>query len=122
MNPEQQQQQSPRFAGCQNEYDVLDQLGLSHDAQGATTFALLYGSPLVAYDQLFRGAVGLSFLGTNGVYSTRRLSTAADNSVVRTNVDTVYALSILDLAEQDVVVTVPPMQEDRFYLFSLYDP
>jgi len=56
------------------------------------------------------------------VYSTRRLSTAADNSVVRTNVDTIYALSILDLAEQHVVVTVPPMQENRFYLFSLYDP
>ena len=55
-------------------------------AQNATVFALLYGSPLLAFEKLAFSIVDGG--GANRVFHGRELSTAEDRNVVRPNVDT----------------------------------
>lgn len=100
--------------------NLLFSLNLSVDELGATVFSLLYGSPLLAFYQLTKGT--LTSEGTNVLGSHNTTATASTRNVVRPNVDTVYAAGAFDLSATDLVLTVPPMEEDRFYLFAFYDP
>jgi hypothetical protein len=100
--------------------NLLFSLNLSVDELGATVFSLLYGSPLLAFYQLTKGT--LTGEGTNVLGSHNTTATASTRNVVRPNVDTVYAAGAFDLSATDLVLTVPPMEEDRFYLFAFYDP
>lgn len=106
--------------------DTFAALNLTRDAFGASVFAYLYGSPLIAYNALFKGWLGLSALGTNGVYSLQKPATAASTSVVRPNVDTIYAITIVDLSQNDLEISIPPFRNDsfpnRYASFALYDP
>lgn len=60
--------------------------------------------------------------GTNILGSRNTTATASTRNVVRPNVDTIYAAGTFDLSATDLVLTVAPMDEDRFYLFAFYDP
>jgi hypothetical protein len=100
--------------------DLLRSLDLTVDELGATVFSLIYGSPLLAFYQL-AGAI-LTAPGPNIMGSHNTTATAATRNVVRPNVDTVYSAGIFDLSATDLVLTVPPMEEDRLYLFEFYDP
>jgi hypothetical protein len=100
--------------------NVLLSLNLTVDELGATVFSLLYGSPLLAFYQLAAGT--LTGEGTNVLGSHNTTATASTRNVVRPNVDTVYAASTFDLSATDLILTVPPMEKDRFYLFAFYDP
>lgn len=98
--------------------------------QDATTFALTYGYPLLAFEKLARPLIRT--IGVNQVYHARTLSTAANTSVVTPNVDTLYSTAILDLSHN--AVSIAPGQNlargeksiaipsDQFVLFSFYDP
>jgi Protein of unknown function (DUF1254) len=99
--------------------NLLLSLNLTVDELGATVFSLLYGSPLLAFYQL---AGTLTDEGTNVLGSHNTTATASTHNVVRPNVDTVYAAGTFDLSATDLVLTVPLMEEDRFYLFAFYDP
>lgn len=105
-----------------SETDLLTRFGFDNSTNGVTGFALLYGYGLYAWMKAFQGAVFIQGVGTNKFYDTGRLATPASRTVVAPNVDTIYALAVLDLAHQDVVVTLPPMQDDRFYLLAFFDP
>ncbi len=89
--------------------------------QNATTEALLYGFPLTQYAML---APKLLYtpLGANAFYHARALSTPEDKNVVKPNVDTLYSTLIYDLSDADVIITVPQIPDDQFYLFSYFDP
>ena len=95
--------------------EIFEQYNLSHDALGATVFSLLYGSPLISYND-----TGLS-KNVNQLSSTNTTDTAATNAP-RPNVDTIYQKASLDLSQDDLVLTVPPFQPDRFYSFDFFDP
>jgi hypothetical protein len=41
--------------------------------------------------------------------------------VVRPNVDTLYSAMAIDLSRVNVVVTIPPVNGDRYYVFPFYD-
>ncbi|KAK5710463.1 hypothetical protein LTR15_012953 [Elasticomyces elasticus] len=100
--------------------DLLRSLNLTVDQHGATVFSLLYGSPLLSFVQFASktiGGEGTNVLGFNG-----NLSDASTHDVVRPNVDTIYATATYDLAATDLVLTVPPMESDRYYSFSFFDP
>lgn len=100
--------------------NLLLSLNLTVDELGATVFSLLYGDPLIAFAQLAEPLV--VGLGTNVLASQNSTSTASTRNVVRPNVDTLYAAGTFDLSANDVGLTVPDMEEDRFYLFAFYDP
>lgn len=101
---------------------MFQDYNISQDAFGATVFSLLYGYPLTGYETTFRGGLGLAFIGTNRIYNLKKPAGPSDTTVVRPNSDTIYALSVIDLSSQDVVVSVPERQAERYYLFSFYDP
>jgi hypothetical protein len=99
---------------------ILHSLNLTDDELGATVFALLYGTPLLAFYQLANTT--LPSIGTNVLGNKNSTATASTRSVVRPNVDTIYGTATYDLSATDLVLTVPPMEEGRFYLFAFYDP
>ncbi|KAK3649673.1 hypothetical protein LTR56_006633 [Elasticomyces elasticus] len=102
--------------------DLLRSLNLPIDEVGATAFSLLYGAPLQQFRQLASTSGILKGEGSNALGSHYTTATASVRNVVRPNVDTIYATGIFDLSATDVVVTLPPMEDDRFYLFGFYDP
>ena len=89
---------------------------------GASVFSLIYGYPLASYRSEFEGSTGLSALGTNKLFSAGKPADASTTNVVKPNVDTEYAQAVIDLSAHDLVLTLPPMQQDRYYLFAFYDP
>ncbi|KAK5132324.1 hypothetical protein LTR08_009159 [Meristemomyces frigidus] len=116
----------PAFAQCaplpDSSKDLLQSLNLPVDEVGATAFSLLYGSPLVGFRQLASTSGILELDGTNVLASHATAANASLHVVVRPNVDTIYSTGAFDLSATDVVVTLPPMEDDRFYLFGFYDP
>ncbi|MCJ1386467.1 hypothetical protein MMC17_009593 [Xylographa soralifera] len=100
--------------------DLLRSLGLPVDETGATAFSLLYGTPLIQFLQIANGT--LHFGESNTLYNHNTTATASTRTVVRPNVDTIYAEAIFDLSATDLVLTLPAMEEDRFYLAAFYDP
>jgi len=99
--------------------NLLRSLGLTPDETGATAFSLLYGTPLLGFLQIANTT--LLYGETNTLYSRNTTATASTRNVVRPNVDTIYAEAIFDLSTTDLVLTLPPMEEDRFYLAAFYD-
>ena len=89
-------------------------------AQNATTFSLLYGYPLLAWQSLYPSILGE--VGANTWYHARQLSTAANRTVVKPNVDTIYSTLIYDLSRSNVEVSIPEVPAENFKLFSFYDP
>ncbi|KAK4893460.1 hypothetical protein LTR27_008142 [Elasticomyces elasticus] len=102
--------------------DLLRSLNLPIDGVGATAFSLIYGAPLQQFRQLASTSGILKGEGSNALGSHYTTATANVRNIVRPNVDTIYATGIFDLSATDLVVTLPPMDEDRFYLFGFYDP
>ncbi len=100
--------------------NLLHNLGLPVDETGATAFSLLYGSPLLNFLQIANSTLGYG--ESNILYNHNTTATASTRTVVRPNVDTIYAEAIFDLSATDLVLTLPAMEEDRFYLAAFYDP
>ncbi|KAK3081567.1 hypothetical protein LTS18_005352 [Coniosporium uncinatum] len=90
-------------------------------AQNATAFALLYGYPLLSFQQLAPAAIAQAG-GTNHLFHSRELQTPEDRRVVKPNVDTLYSTMIFDLSQNDVNITIPSIPEEQYHLFSYYDP
>jgi hypothetical protein len=89
-------------------------------SQDATEFALLYGYPLLAFQQL--SVARTAQVGINSIIHARALANADSKQVVKPNADTLYSNVIYDISEGDIAITVPEVPEDAFYLFSFYDP
>ena len=87
--------------------------------QNATAFSLLYGYPLLAWQKYYTPIV--DEVGVNEWRHSRELSEAADRSVVKPNVDTLYSNVILDLSQWNVEITLPDIPAGDFKLFSFYD-
>ncbi|KAA8646578.1 uncharacterized protein ATNIH1004_008011 [Aspergillus tanneri] len=85
----------------------------------ATKFSLIYGYPLLPFTQWAVPIVS-SHYGTNSFKHNRQLSTAADQAVVRPNVDTLYSQAILDLSANDLVIEIPLITH-RYWVFPFYD-
>lgn len=90
------------------------------DPQEATTFALLYGLPLLSWHKLYAPIV--QKFGANTWRHSRNLATALSRIVVRPNVDTLYSTLIFDLSQSNIEITIPDVLEDTFKLFSFFDP
>ncbi|RDW87925.1 hypothetical protein BP5796_03619 [Coleophoma crateriformis] len=106
------------------ELSLLTRYGLPSNAFGATAFSFLYGETLLYYAQEFGGSAGLDVLGTNKyiVSNGGYLSNASFNQVTHPNVDTLYALAVIDLSENDVEIHFPPYQMDRVVILDFWDP
>ncbi|GGC61459.1 hypothetical protein GCM10010994_20050 [Chelatococcus reniformis] len=88
--------------------------------------AYVYGVPLVSsYASLYALAVdkgGPNYKGPfNTLVSVAQAPTPDDTASVAPNADTLYTFAGLDLRAEPVVLTVPPMEKERYFAFQLID-
>ena len=90
------------------------------------TKAYVYGFPLV---DLYRIEAAYFFFPrspafktpVNTVYNTPNVYTAADTTVQTPNSDTPYSFVMFDLRAQPYVLTLPPIEKERYYSVQLVD-
>lgn len=85
----------------------------------ATTFALIYGTPLIAFFNQTGTVLNVTG-GANKINAQTGLASLTGAAVVKPNVDTLYSRVIIDLSQEDLVLTIPPIS-DRFWIFPFYD-
>ncbi|KAI4597110.1 hypothetical protein KJ359_004621 [Pestalotiopsis sp. 9143b] len=88
----------------------------SQKAQQATSFALTYGQPLLAFAQLWNNSQDPgSEPVANSLVSLTELSTPDDKAVVSPNVDTLYSTVVYDVSGQDLELVVGDVGGGRYY-------
>src|SRR5258708_27758835 len=94
------------------------------EAQAIGVDAYVYLYPLVTMDisrkQLTNCDKGFGRGSMNVFHNVPAYPPASDRSVVRTNYDTLYSITYLDLLKEPVVVSVPDTA-GRFYLLPMLD-
>ncbi|MEB0048279.1 MULTISPECIES: DUF1254 domain-containing protein [unclassified Pseudomonas] len=96
------------------------------EARGIAKEAYLYGFPVVEmYKTLYTQAVdkgGPNFKAPfNKIANTAKVFTAADTAFVTPNADTPYSFVWMDLRTEPVVLSLPPIAENRYYSVQLID-
>lgn len=89
-------------------------------ALNATAWALIYTYPLAIFSS-WAGGVLRSYT-VNQIFHQRALATPTDPGVIKPNVDTLYSRVVLDLSQNDVVLTVPNITDGRYWVYPVYDP
>lgn len=88
--------------------------------------AYLYTYPMVKnYLTMYQYAVekdGSQYKGPfNEMVSVARVYTPEDTAIITPNSDTPYSFIVFDLRAEPVVVTMPPIEADRYYSLQLID-
>lgn len=86
----------------------------------------VYGFPLVDFYRILYGYAidpkSPAFVAPfNVLHNTDHVYTPADTTVQTPNADTPYSILALDLRAEPLVLTLPPIQEDRYYSVQLVD-
>jgi len=88
--------------------------------------AYIYGVPMVSvYATMYVFGIDKTnkeYKGPfNSVLNVARVFTPEDTAFVTPNSDTPYTFIILDLRAEPMVVTVPPMEKNRYFVFQMMD-
>ncbi|HUU58122.1 MAG TPA: DUF1254 domain-containing protein [Phycisphaerae bacterium] len=115
------------LAACGGESDYAsDAAATPEEARAIAEEAYVYGFPLVdnyrvqyAYfgdpeNPEYKGAM-------NDVHSTARVYTPEDKAVQTPNSDTPYSMVGMDLRPEPLVLTIPPIEKNRYYSVQLVD-
>lgn len=86
----------------------------------ATAWALIYTYPLVVFASWAGGV--FQHVGSNQIYHQRTLATPTSPGVIKPNEDTLYSRAVLDLSSHDIVLTVPEINDGRYWVYPVYDP
>jgi hypothetical protein len=95
-------------------------------ARGIAREAYLYGFPVVEmYKTLYSQAVDKKSSNYkapfNRIGNTAKAFTAQDTAFVTPNADTPYSFVWMDLRTEPLVLTLPPVEEQRYYSVQLID-
>jgi hypothetical protein len=96
------------------------------EARSIAKEAYVYGVPMVSiYGTLYAFSVdkgGREYKGPfNTVLNVARVFTPDDTAFVTPNSDTPYTFMGPDLRAEPMVITVPPIEEGRYFVFQLMD-
>jgi len=96
------------------------------EARAIAKEAYLYGFPMVeGYKTLYAQAVdqgGPNFKAPfNQIGNTANVFTPADTAIITPNSDTPYSFVWMDLRAEPVVLTLPEIEENRYYSVQLVD-
>ncbi|TWD52459.1 DUF1254 domain-containing protein [Pseudomonas sp. SJZ131] len=96
------------------------------EARGIAKEGYLYGFPIVEmYKTLYTQAVDKSSENFkapfNHIGNTAKAFTAKDTAFVTPNADTPYSFIWMDLRAEPLVLTLPPIEEQRYYSVQLID-
>ena len=88
--------------------------------------AYIYGVPMVAlYQAIYAYSLdksGPQYRGPfNSILNIARVFTPDDTAFVTPNSDTPYSFAGLDLRAEPVVITIPKMEKNRYFVFQLMD-
>ncbi|CAG4894446.1 DUF1254 domain-containing protein [Paraburkholderia saeva] len=88
--------------------------------------AYIFGTPMVdMYGTMYAFSVdktGSQYKGPfNSILNIARVFTPDDTAFVTPNSDTPYSFAGLDLRAEPVVITIPPMEKNRYFVFQLMD-
>ena len=98
-------------------------INVDNDPSGllnTTAWALVYTYPLVVFSN-WAGAILVGH-NINSFLHQRSLTSPGDTIVTKPNIDTLYSRAVLDLSSHDMVLTVPKINDGRYYVFPVYDP
>ena len=110
------------LAGCT---DQPNQAGLL-ETKAIAEEGLLYGLPIVINTAVTAGAIGDPKAATyrgpfNHLMNSQKVLTWEDRTIVTPNSDTPYSTAWLDLRAEPIVLTVPPVPENRYFSVQLID-
>ncbi|MGC2281442.1 MAG: DUF1254 domain-containing protein [Candidatus Acidiferrales bacterium] len=96
------------------------------DTRAVAKQAYIYGFPIVAeYSTMYAFSIDKNnpqYKGPfNSILNFARVFTPADTTFVTPNSDTPYTFMGLDLRAEPVVITVPPMAKNRYFVFQMLD-
>lgn len=88
--------------------------------------AYIYGTPIVAeYQTMYAFSIDKGnpeYKGPfNSMLNIARVFTPDDTAFVTPNSDTPYSMAGLDLRAEPIVLTVPPIEKRRYFVFQLMD-
>jgi len=115
------------FAACAGESgDTSDQAVTPDEARAIAKEAYVYGFPMVDNYRVLYSYFGDSQSpdykgGWNQVHSTARVYTPEDRTVQTPNSDTPYSMLGLDLRAEPMVLTIPPIEGNRYFSVQLVD-
>ena len=98
----------------------------SAEARAIAKDAYIYGYPMVqSYLTMYAFSINKhnpQYKGPfNAPLSFARVFTPADTAFVTPNSDTPYTFLSLDLRTEPIVLTVPPVEKDRYWVFQMMD-
>jgi hypothetical protein len=96
------------------------------DTRDIAREAYVFGTPMVdTYRVMYAFSIDKTnpqYKGPfNNILNVSRVFTPADTAFVTPNSDTPYSFSGLDLRAEPVVISVPPMEKNRYFVFQLMD-
>ena len=114
------------FAACQTEKRSPNTGLAPAEARSIAKDAYIYGVPMVAqYKTMYAYSIdksGRQYMGPfNTILNIARVFTPDDTAFVTPNSDTPYSFAGLDLRAEPVVITVPKMEKNRYFVFQLMD-
>lgn len=83
---------------------------------------LQYGLPLYSFAQLAIPFVVRETPAVNFLRPSLALANSSDGLIIEPNDDTLYSAAIFDLSQKDVIITVPEVDADRYWVFPFADP
>jgi hypothetical protein len=84
-----------------------------------TKEAYIYALPAVEHNRLLTRTFNKGNI--NHINGTGELASAENQTGVGPNIDTLYSTGILDIRYEPVVVTVPPIDKERYFSIQLLD-
>lgn len=108
-------------------HSCKEQKGLTPaEAQAIAEEAYIYAYPMLEnYKIMFVYTIweeSPEFIAPlNTLFNTTILRSPSDTAVVRPNNDTYYSQAILDLRQEPMVLSVPAIEDERYYSFQLID-
>jgi hypothetical protein len=112
--------------GCNNSKKPTEGGISPAEAQSTAKDAYVYGAPMVAqYKTMYAFSVDKEnpqYKGPfNSILNIARVFTPADTAFVTPNSDTPYSFGGLDLRAEPIVITIPKMEKNRYFVFQLMD-
>jgi hypothetical protein len=96
------------------------------EAQQIAKEAYIYGFPLVVnYKTLYAYTLDKNSIEYKGEFNTKsceaRVYTPNDKAIVTPNSDTPYCMFWSDISNEPIVISVPKMEDERYYSFQFID-
>lgn len=109
--------------------DLSGLQGLEAQAFHLGLGAVMWGYPMVLFEQLMRArtspdivASGSPQAAVNQFGLVRDLRGPESKQIATPNNDTLYAQAFVDVTREPLVLSVPAVEDDRYYAFQLWDP